>query len=214
MVSDFDILLYLAENTKLYGRLKRSTIKISKEMGVSQQTISRKIEELANLGYIDKKSFLNGIEVGLNDKAISFLKKRKDALDSAFGGSDSLKGRVFLGYGEGKYYMKNYKKKLKQELGFEPYEGTLNVRVEFVELKRFLHGLKKIRVNEFSTKERSFGAVDCYPVMVEDKIKGAIVIPGRNKYGGDVVEIIAPVYLRKALNIKDNGQIKIERVVE
>ncbi len=212
MVCDFDILLYIAENADLYGKLKKSTIKIAKELKASQQTISRRIDELAKKGFLEKNSSLSGVEVKLKNKGVEALKKRRDALNSIFEESDELEGRVFLGFGEGKYYMKNYKSRLKKKLGFNPYEGTLNARVDHIELKKFLHGLKKVRIDEFSTKERSFGAVDCYPVVIEDKIKGAIVIPNRNKYEGDVVEIIAPVYLRKALKVNDNDIVKMKVV--
>lgn len=214
MICDFDILLYIGTKTKLFGKLKKSTVKISKELGIPQQTISRKIKDLEKKDYIEKKVSLKGIEVSLKQKGIEFLRKRRETLNSIFEESDSLKGRVFTGFMEGRYYMKNYKKKLMKILDFEPYEGTLNIMTDAVDMKRFISTLKKTNIKEFLTKQRTFGELDCYSgILVNDKIKAAIVVPVRSKYDEDVAEVIAPVCLRKVLKIKDDDPIKITRVI-
>jgi CTP-dependent riboflavin kinase len=42
-----------------------------------------------------------------------------------------------------------------------------------------------------------------------DKEDGALIFPVRTHYLGDVVEIIAPKFLREQLNVKDGDSIKV-----
>ena len=47
-------------------------------------------------------------------------------------------------------------------------------------------------------------------VLIEGKIRGAIVVPEVTRYGEDVVELLAPVYLRRALKLRDGDQVTVE----
>ncbi|MDP2749693.1 MAG: DUF120 domain-containing protein [Nanoarchaeota archaeon] len=122
-----------------------------------------------------------------------------------------ITGKVTSGTGKGAYYVNKYKKLFHKELGFLPYEGTLNLEVDETELKKFLKNIKKITIEEFSDKEGTFGAVHCYPAKIEnlEKIKCAIVIPEKTKHKRSTIEVICEKHLREALNIKDDSRINI-----
>ena len=67
--------------------------------------------------------------------------------------------------GEGKYYteQKGYVEQFKEKLGFIPYPGTLNVEIEYVERNklRLLKNYGGIIIDDFKTKNRTFGKVLC-----------------------------------------------------
>jgi riboflavin kinase len=65
-------------------------------------------------------------------------------------------------------------------------------------------------VEGFKNGERTFGVVKCYPVLIENKIKGAIITAMRTHYDVSVLEVIAPICLRKHLNLKDGNKVKVE----
>ena len=69
-----------------------------------------------------------------------------------------LFGRVVSGKGEGKYYMSlpPYKEKFKNILEFEPYEGTLNIKLGH---EIDLNQLKPIEVDDFYYKNTARFAV-------------------------------------------------------
>jgi riboflavin kinase len=67
-----------------------------------------------------------------------------------------------------------------------------------------------VEIEGFMNEDRTFGPVKCYPVIVQNKVKGALISALRSHYDVSVLEIIAPVPLRKHLNLKDGHKVKIE----
>jgi riboflavin kinase len=67
-----------------------------------------------------------------------------------------------------------------------------------------------IEIEGFKREERTFGPVKCYPAILENSIKGAIISAVRSHYDVSVIEIIAPINLRKHLKLKDGHKVKVE----
>ncbi|MGP3703457.1 MAG: DUF120 domain-containing protein, partial [Candidatus Bathyarchaeota archaeon] len=65
----------------------------------------------------------------------------------------------------------------------------------------------------FSNGRRTYGMLKCYPSVVEDKIKGAILLIQRTHYNSSVLEVIAPIYLRGKLNLKDGDIVKLKVLI-
>ena len=63
-------------------------------------------------------------------------------------------------------------------------------------------------------QDRTFGLVKCYPAVIDNKVKGALVTALRSHYDVSVLEIIAPVCLRKQLNLKDGVKVKVEIFIQ
>ena len=121
----------------------------------------------------------------------------------------------FHGLGEGAYYVGKelYRKQIVEKLGFEPYPGTLNLKLSSdydIKTRMELDAYPAIEVKGFQNEDRSFGLVKCYPVMIGNEVKGALVTALRSHYDASVLEIIAPVCLRKALCLKDGHKVKVE----
>jgi riboflavin kinase len=113
--------------------------------------------------------------------------------------------------GEGKYYteQKGYADQFKDKLGFVPYPGTLNVEIEYVERNklRLLKNYGGIVIDEFKTKNRTFGSVLCLNATINN-FKGAIVLPKRSHYS-NILEFISPYYLREKLHLEDGGRVEM-----
>jgi riboflavin kinase len=112
--------------------------------------------------------------------------------------SVTLEGTVFTGVGEGAYYIvkEHYRKQFQQKLGFDPYPGTLNLKLTSdydIKTRTELETYPAIEVEGFRNEDRTFGLVKCYPVMIDNKVKGALLSAMRTHYDVSVLEIIAPV---------------------
>ncbi|MBN1941225.1 MAG: CTP-dependent riboflavin kinase [Candidatus Diapherotrites archaeon] len=211
---DFFLLLYLGKRAGLFNSFKTSTREISEELGVSQQTVSRKLRDLKSADWIALLSSPSGCEVSLTEKGLGAIRKHYLVLKKFFESKPkfrSITGVVCLGFGEGKYYIsqKGYLGQFKELLGFKPYFGTLNLKVDEAALNNFLLNSKPVFVKGFSTLERSFGGLKLFKIRVFDSVSGAIVIPERTRHEKNVIEIIAPCNLRKKFKLKEGGKLKI-----
>ena len=124
-----------------------------------------------------------------------------------------LNGTVVSGIGEGKYYMSlgPYKEQFNTHLGFEPYPGTLNIRLSSssIPVRKKIEALDWIRIKGFSTDGRTFGDAKCLPCRI-GSISCGIVMPGRTHYPEDIIEVIAPVALRRKLGVEDTDTVTVE----
>lgn len=191
-----------------------STVSLAEMTGVSQQSVSRVITELAQEGLVQKTPLAQGLRLRLTGKGRLALLALNKRISHALGeeAHPSLAGTVTTGMGEGKYYisMRNYKEPLTRLLGGEPYPGTFNLSVSPEEREIFLSTIKPVRIEGFSTPERTYGAVECYPVSVAGR-KCAIILPTRTTYGADKAELVDTVSLRVILGLKDGDTVHVQR---
>jgi riboflavin kinase len=213
------ILLKLAELGAFGRTAKISTEYLAKKLGISQQTASRNLIELERKGYIKRNSTPEGALIRIEAQGTSELKKLYSTLrflmETNFSPSVTLEGTVFTGVGEGAYYITKdyYRKQFQEKLGFDPYPGTLNLKLtsEYdLKTRAELETYPAIEIGGFKSEDRTFGIVKSYPVLIGNKVKGALLTALRTHYDISVLEIIAPVCLRKQLNLKDGNKVKIE----
>jgi riboflavin kinase len=136
-------------------------------------------------------------------------------MEATYPPSITLEGTVFTGLGEGAYYIskEKYRKQFIEKLGFDPYPGTLNLRLTTdydVKARNELEAYPAVELEGFTSEDRTFGSVKCYPVTIENKVKGALISALRSHYDASVLEIIAAVPLRKHLSLKDGHKVKVE----
>ena len=207
-----ELLLYLADKTKLFSPLLTSTNQISSDIKVSQQTISRKLREMEKLGLITRNVNYLGHTITLTQISISILKEHSKNLTALLKNKKtSVTGTIMDGLGEGKYYisLKQYKKNIENKLGFAAYPGTLNVKITKQGMAPFLNSLIPIKITGFKTKQRSFGNIACYKIKLKNT-DAAIIVPERSRYE-DILEIIAPVNIRNKLSLKTGDKITINQ---
>ena len=212
-------LLKLAEMGAYKRTAKISTEYLAEKLEISQQTASRHLIELERRGWINKTTSPEGSLVKIEDAGAKELKKIFTSLqlviEAKYPPSVTLEGIVFTGLGEGAYYTQKefYKKQFLEKLGFEPYPGTLNLKLTAdydMKTRLELDAYPTIEIEGFKNHDRTFGTVKCYPAIIANKIKGALISALRGHYDNTVLEIIAPVYLRKQLNLKDGNKVKVE----
>jgi len=213
---DFSFLFHLGKRTGLAGKYSSSTGEIAREAGLSQQSVSRKLVQLEKKGLIERNASVKGVTISLSDSGVKVLRGHYLEVEKIFSAGKpkrvhSLAGRVVSGLGEGKYYLSlaQYVEQIEERLGFTPYAGTLNIKVDVPRLESFLSALTPVYVHGFETKERTFGGLTGYGIKVNDRIDGALVIPDRTSHERDVVEIIAAPYLRKKLGLADGSKINV-----
>src|SRR5690606_41466428 len=91
------------------------------------------------------------------------------------------------------------------------FRSTLNVQLTENSsiFQNLLHEMPAVKVEGFNDGERTFGGGKCYPVVVGG-IEAAVVAPERTHYPPDLIEIIAPVKLRDALELNDGDRVVIQ----
>lgn len=212
-------IIKLAEMGAHRRTAKISTEYLARKLGLSQQTASRYLIELDHKGWIKRTITPEGCLIKVTDAGLTELKKLHSNLrflmEASYPPSITLEGIVFTGLGEGTYYisLERYRKQFIEKLGFDPYPGTLNLKLTTdydVKARTELEAYPAIEVEGFRSENRTFGNVKCYPVIIENKLKGALVSALRSHYDTSVIEIIAPFCLRKHLKIKDGHKVKVE----
>ena len=136
-------------------------------------------------------------------------------METASPPSITLEGTVFTGLGEGAYYIskEHYKKQFIEKLGFTPYPGTLNLKLttEYdLKTRVELDAYPAVEIQGFKNEAPPFGLPNCSPATIGNKVKGALIFALRSHYDNSVIEIIAPVCIRKRLNLKDGYKVKVE----
>lgn len=212
-------LLKLAEMGAHRRTAKISTEFLARKLGVSQQSASRHLIELERKGWIKRTTTPEGCLIKITDTGVGELKKLyanlRFLMETAYPPSITLEGVVFTGLGEGAYYVTRdpYRRQFMEKLGFDPYPGTLNLKLVTdydIKTRSELEAYPAIEIEGFKNENRTFGPVKCYPAIIENKAKGALVSAFRSHYDSSVIELIAPICLRKHLALKDGHKVKVE----
>ena len=129
-----------------YNFVQITTSSLGKSIKKSQQAASKHILELENGGFIDRVMTGRQLSVKITQKGYSELVKLHSVLGSSLGSSDSyleLNGVVISGLGEGAYYMalNGYTKQFKTKIGYIPFPGTLNVKLNQLQATQIIQQL-------------------------------------------------------------------------
>jgi riboflavin kinase len=212
-------LMKLAEMGAHRRTARISTEYLAEKLGVSQQTASRYLIELDGKGWIKRTVTPEGCLIKVTDSGITELQRLHSSLhyliEAAYPPSVTLEGAVFTGLGEGAYYIskEQYRKQFIEKLGFDPYPGTLNLKLTTdydIKTRAELEAYPAIEIEGFVNEDRTYGSVKCYPVTIENRERGALLLAFRSHYDSSVLEIISPVPLRKHLKLKDGHKVKVE----
>ena len=212
-------ILKLAELGAHRRTTKVSTEYLARKLDVSQQTASRYLIELEKDGWIRRTITPDGCLITMTDAGVKELKMLHNNLrlliEAAYPPSVTLEGVVFAGLGEGAYYVTRepYRRQFMEKLGFDPYPGTLNLKLTCdYDMKTYgeLETYPAVEIQGFKGEDRTFGAVKCYPAVVENKVKGALISALRSHYNSSVVEVISATFLRRHLSLKDGHKVKVE----
>lgn len=120
-----------------------------------------------------------------------------------------FEGIVTRGLGKGAVFMSMdyYKNNVKEKLGFEPYPGTLNLRLD-ENAREQLEKITPIRIEGFKKGSKTLGGANCYKIEISG-VRGSIIVPDLTENEGNIVEIIAPVNLKSELKIRDGVKVRV-----
>ncbi len=211
-------LYVLATRGAVQRPVPMTTNELGQLMSVSQQTASRRLARCAQEGLVIRTHTSSGMIVRISDRGLNELSDVFHGLEFALMHPEEetiIWGRLVTGLGEGAYYVEIYSSRFHQALGFRPFPGTLNVKVDDSESLRSVARMRQgppLVVQGFAHEGRTFGDVLCYRVCVNDAINGAVVVAQRTHHSEDILEVIAPVNLREHLGLNDNSVIKLTLV--
>ena len=198
------------------GPIWLSSQSLGNELGISPQTASRRLIALERQQFIIRSMKPDGQYVAVTREGGQALKREYTDYVRIFNPEQRqyvLAGTVISGLGEGRYYMSipHYKELFGECLGFEPFPGTLNIRLDAasIEVRKHLDHAGWIDVPGFTADERTFGGARVLPCRIDGR-RCAIVEPSRTHYPEDIIEVIAGCELRNVLNLNDNDTIEVE----
>jgi len=197
--------------------IELSTYDLAKSIDKTQQTASQHLLFLEKNNLIFRYKIDGNDVIKISDSGLDYLKSVNQQITSAFDDNipSILSGTLFSGLGEGAYYisLSGYKKQFISKLGFEPYPGTLNLKISDVIHKQFFDKLSKndgILIEGFTDKKRTYGNVKCFPCTINSNIQGSIIVIERTHHDRSVIELISPIFLRKKLKLNDGDEVSVK----
>ncbi|MEM3695905.1 MAG: DUF120 domain-containing protein [Candidatus Bathyarchaeia archaeon] len=125
--------------------------------------------------------------------------------------SIQFEGKIFSGSGEAAKFVSLpwVKRQITEKLGFTPYNGTLNLRLNKngLALKRQI--MSKVKAIKILPPE-GFCQGKLFKAVFMDKMECVVVIPEVNGYPEEVIEIVAPISLREKFQLKDGDKVKVK----
>ena len=163
-------LSYLLSKGAKYNFVTITTSSLGKNIHKSQQAASKHLLELEQNKFITRIISGRNLSVKITGKGFSEMVKLSSILQKSLDSSPSsvdLKGTLVSGMGEGAYYMglKGYTKQFISKIGYVPFPGTLNVRLDKKihqeSIKQF-ETLDGIKIQSFSDGKRTYGWVNVF----------------------------------------------------
>ena len=192
-----------------------TTSSLGKSIKKSQQSASKHILELENGGFIDRVMTGRQLSVKITQRGYSELVKLHSVLGSSLGSSHlELHGSVISGLGEGAYYMSlnGYTKQFKMKIGYIPFPGTLNVKLNQLQATQIiqqLDDLDNVMIDPFSDGKRTYGWVKCFHVTLNNSIKCELIRLERTHHDSSVIELISKNNLRKTARLKTGSKVTV-----
>jgi riboflavin kinase len=187
---------------------------LGERIGMSQQAADRYLVSLEKKGLVTRMLAQRRQRLQLTPAAMTLLRSEYHTYHRIFEGPAKIafSGAVASGLGEGRYYLSQpgYVVQFSERLGYSPYPGTLNVRVDGAALRKveLVAAWTGLRIDGFQATGRTFGGATCFPARMNGH-PCHLIHPDRTHYK-DVVEFVAADCLRDALHVKDGDPVQIE----
>ena len=123
----------------------------------------------------------------------------------------ALTGVVTSGLGQGAYFMSLpwVRDAVSRLIGFTPYPGTLNVRLDpdaVTVWRRIAEGRAVVLV----PPPPEICGARLFPLVVAPDVKASVIVPDVTRYGDDVLELIAAIHLRSLLGLRDHDRVTLQ----
>ncbi|MBT5201038.1 MAG: CTP-dependent riboflavin kinase [Thaumarchaeota archaeon] len=211
-------LSYLLSKGAKHNYVTITTSSLGKNIKKSQQAASKHLLELEQNQFIERIISGRNISVKITSKGFSEMVKLSTILQKSLNSFPShveIKGILTSGMGEGAYYMglKGYTKQFKSKIGYIPFPGTLNLRIDKKihqeAIKQFV-SLNGIMIKSFSDGKRTYGWVKCFPAKLNNSVDCNLILLERTHHDNSVVELISKTSIRKSAKLKDGAKVTIK----
>jgi len=122
-----------------------------------------------------------------------------------------IMGKIVSGAGQGVYFTQIdwVRQQCDAKLGFKPFPGTLNLEIASDDLA-VIASLDQKKGIELISPDPTFCNAKTFPVRL-GKIDAAIIVPEEKVriHAESIIEIIAPLNIKAALNVKDGDSLNI-----
>ena len=211
-------LSYLLSKGAKYNYVSITTLSLGKSIKKSQQAASKHLLELEQNQFIERIISGRNISVKITSKGYSEMVKLSSILQKSLDSSPShveLKGTLVSGMGEGAYYMglKGYTKQFESKIGYVPYPGTLNVKLDqkiHQEAIKQFETLDGVKIKSFSNGKRTYGWVKCFNAKLNNSANCELIILERTHHDDSIIELISKTCLRKIAKLKDGSKVSIK----
>lgn len=199
----------------LHSRVKVSCSDLADRLDTSDQTVSRRLQSLEDAGAVEREIVADGQWIDVTEEGERALRTEYEDYRRIFEEESTfeLRGEITSGMGEGSYYigLDGYQRQFRDKLGYEPYEGTLNVELDDDSTRKrsALDNSEGLLIEEWENEERTFGAATCYPASIRGQ-EAHVIYPHRTHYPDDMLEVIAPVKLFDELDLEQGEEVAVE----
>lgn len=120
-----------------------------------------------------------------------------------------IKGTIVKGIGESAHFLSVpwVDRQMAQKLPFQPYQGTLNIKVDDPEIQRTL---KRLGGDRLCSEVQGFCDALIFRGTVADRYDCGVVLPLVPNYDECLLEILAPVHLKDSLGLRDGDEITLD----
>ncbi|MFC2019439.1 DUF120 domain-containing protein [Chloroflexota bacterium] len=101
------------------------------------------------------------------------------------------------------------RRQFREKLDVDAYPGTLNV-ITLPEDRNIVSRIIDSAGVTIVPEEENFCSAQAFPVLINGRVGGAVVIPQVPDYPPDQLEIISATYIKEALSLKDGDPVELE----
>jgi riboflavin kinase len=202
------------------GHTAVSAAELGDRLDLPTATARAHLRDLADSDHVTRAADGTDQHVHVTASGRRLLAREYDQYRRLFGERSGLafEGVVEDGMGEGQHYISlpGYVEQFEQRLGYAPFPGTLNVRLDerSVRDRDRLATTASVAIDAWSDDERTYGSATCYPVVVEanglTEGPAHVLVPDRTHHDPDLLEVIAPTKLRTSLELTDGSEVRLE----
>ncbi len=120
-----------------------------------------------------------------------------------------ITGKVISGTHKGSYFMslEVYKEEFRKKLKFEPFPGTLNLKISPENAANIASMQNKMRVIEGTG---NYGDVKFLQAQLNGIVNGAILFPVKTEHSPEILEFVAKENLRITLKLADGDEATLK----
>jgi riboflavin kinase, archaea type len=122
-----------------------------------------------------------------------------------------IRGRIVEGLREAGSFTQIpwVKRQFIEKLSIDPYPGTLNLEIVDPQSLIAFKELKNKKGIEITPEDPSFCSAQCYPVLINGQLKGAIVFPLVEGYPENKMELIASQNIKAAFSVATGDILEV-----